>query len=106
MSNQKSQQDVQHANAQVRKGKNTPWKCHYCGRYGHIRPYCFKLYGYPQTQIHSRMLNRNPQDKREWKLKEAVTGLVAHTSSDVSFRGNWYFDSGCSRHMTGNESLH
>ena len=29
-------------------GKKTtrPWTCHYCKRKGHIRPFCYKLYGY------------------------------------------------------------
>ena len=50
MSNPKSQHVVQHVNTQVRSFKNATWRCHYCGRFGHIRPYCFKLYGYPQIQ--------------------------------------------------------
>ncbi|MCH79564.1 gag-protease polyprotein [Trifolium medium] len=41
--------------------------------------------------------------KTEWKEKEKVTNLIAHTSLKVSSREDWYFDSGCSRHMTGVE---
>ncbi|MCI43830.1 gag-protease polyprotein, partial [Trifolium medium] len=33
------------------KGKPQPWICHYCGRKGHIRPFCFKLYGYPKRSL-------------------------------------------------------
>lgn len=30
-------------------GKFKHWKCHHCGRFGHIKPFCFKLYGYPKS---------------------------------------------------------
>ncbi|GAU36127.1 hypothetical protein TSUD_292870 [Trifolium subterraneum] len=33
--------------------------------------------------------------------KDQVAGLIAHTSFRASSREDWYFDSGCSRHMTG-----
>lgn len=29
-----------------------PWICHHCKRKGHIRPFCFKLYGYPDQSGH------------------------------------------------------
>jgi len=37
----------------------------------------------------------------EWKPKVVGTILIAHTSLRASSREDWYFDSGCSRHMTG-----
>jgi hypothetical protein len=43
--------------------------------------------------------------KKEWKAKPEVTGLIAHTSLKASSREDWYFDSGCSRHMTGVEKF-
>ena len=43
-----SQHPVRHLNPQPRNKKKSPWICHHCGRSGHIRPYCYKLYGYPQ----------------------------------------------------------
>ncbi|MCH95552.1 gag-pol polyprotein, partial [Trifolium medium] len=58
------------------KTKPQPWICHYYGRKGNIRPFCFKLYGF-----------------------------IAHTSFKASSREDWYFDSGCSRHMTGFEKF-
>src|ERR1044072_3068194 len=33
--------------------------------------------------------------------QEGRTALIAHTSLRVSSKEDWYFDSGCSRHMTG-----
>ncbi|MCI24103.1 gag-pol polyprotein, partial [Trifolium medium] len=38
--------------------------------------------------------------KKEWKPKGDDVSLIVHTSFRASFREDWYFDSGCSRHMT------
>jgi len=32
--------------------------------------------------------------------RSVYTGLIAHTSLRASSKEDWYFDSGCSRHMT------
>jgi len=72
------------------------WKCHFCNRQGHKKPYCYKLYGAPrlyQPKPAVRMV------KKEWRPK--CVGLIAHTSLKESSSEVWYFDSGCSRHMTG-----
>ncbi|CAJ2633141.1 unnamed protein product [Trifolium pratense] len=45
----------------------------------------------------------NVKTKKEWKEKENDVCLIAHTSLRASSRQDWYFDSGCSRHMTGVE---
>ncbi|XP_060965320.1 uncharacterized protein LOC133034284 [Cannabis sativa] len=45
---------------------------------------------------------------REWKIKSKPNpdvGLVAKLSLSVFVEGQWYFDHGCSRHMTGNKKL-
>jgi len=34
------------------KKKSHPWVCHYCRRKGHIRSFCFKLYGYTNQVDH------------------------------------------------------
>jgi hypothetical protein len=39
----------------------------------------------------------------KWIPKCVNTGLIAHTSLRASSQEDWYFDSGCSRHMTGVE---
>jgi len=77
-----------------------PWVCHHCGRKGHIIPFCFKLYGYPyqsQQNVHEPKL----KNVKKWKPKSDNVGLMALTSIKTSLNENWYFDSGCSRHMTG-----
>ena len=54
------------------------WKCHYCNKQGHIKPFCYKLYGYPmiyQPKLHEPVVNCV---KKEWRPK--CVGLIAHTS--------------------------
>ena len=41
--------------------------------------------------------------KKEWKPKAKVAAHTAHTSFRTSSKEDWYFDSGCSRHMTNEE---
>ncbi|CAJ2662295.1 unnamed protein product [Trifolium pratense] len=90
------------------------WRCHHCGRKGHIRPYCYKLYGYP-SEIPQESDPSITKTRMEWKQKDDTTNikentaessgksLIAHTSLRASSKEDWYFDSGCSRHMTGVE---
>src|ERR1044072_3162941 len=47
MSKKMSQHRAQHQDQRNMKKKFQRWRCHYCGRFGHIKPFCFKLYGYP-----------------------------------------------------------
>ena len=51
-------------------GKKTTrsWICHHCKRKGHIRPFCYKLYGYPSKFNH------------KWIPKSVNVGLVGHIS--------------------------
>ncbi|KAK2457508.1 putative mitochondrial protein [Trifolium repens] len=84
------------------------WVCHHCGKRGHIRPYCFKLYGYPQWYHHntSEQVNTSTQQpEKEWKpkLENKETAQIAHIALKATSRNCWYFDSGCSRHMTGED---
>jgi len=77
------------------KAKFVPWKCHYCGRNGHIRPYCFELYGYPKQVIPPKS---NCVVTKEWRAKGINTCHIVQKPLRTS--NIWYFDSGCSRHMT------
>ncbi|WJX12614.1 hypothetical protein P8452_03091 [Trifolium repens] len=87
------------------------WVCHHCGKRGHIRPFCYKLYGYPNQEHKPNMVQEESVVKKMWRPKEENAelpieedvGLIAHTSLRASSREDWYFDSGCSRHMTGEE---
>jgi hypothetical protein len=46
-----------------------------------------------------------PIIKKQWVPKTNVTSLIAHIPLRISAKEEWYFDSGCSRHMTGNQDL-
>jgi hypothetical protein len=87
----------------VNKRRSTSLKCHYCGKYGHIKSFCYKLYGYPKKKPQPRVYHRKARTKKEWKPKVKVAAHIAHTSFKASSKEDWYFDSGCSRHMTGDE---
>ncbi|GAU49481.1 hypothetical protein TSUD_286190 [Trifolium subterraneum] len=102
-----------HGNSYYKKHRR---RCHYYGRKGHIRPFCYKLHGYPREKQQTEPI---PMIQQEWKVKSEnitiktkvdeeqtenkVTGLIAHTSFRASSKEDWYFDSGCSRHMIGDD---
>jgi hypothetical protein len=98
---QSMQHPKSHSHARRHKRRPRSWVCHHCGRKGHIRPYCFKLYGYPKWFHQPEHSSEVQSAKKEWKPKSEEIGLIAHTSLRVPSREDWYFDSGCSRHMTG-----
>jgi len=54
-----------------------------------------KLYGDPRLYQPRPVVS---MVKKEWRPK--CVGLIAHTSLRASSSEDWYFDSGCSRHMT------
>ncbi|CAM8923724.1 unnamed protein product [Rhodiola kirilowii] len=74
--------------------------CWYCYQMGHIRRHC-RLFlaerrGHQQQQI-------QPRQKQVWIPKERQTVcMVACCSSGDTVQASWFFDSGCSAHMTGN----
>lgn len=51
-----SQHRAKHVSPSHRKNKNQPQICHHYGKYGHIRPYCFRLYGYPLHSMYLQLL--------------------------------------------------
>ncbi|WJX19410.1 hypothetical protein P8452_09112 [Trifolium repens] len=89
------------------KKRSTTVKCHYCGKNGHSKSSCYKLHGYPKkkSQPQHRAYHAKARTKKEWKPKAKVAAHIAHTSLRASSREDWYFDSGCSRHMTGVEKF-
>ncbi|KAK2455973.1 cysteine-rich RECEPTOR kinase [Trifolium repens] len=85
-------------------GHSRKWFCHHCGMKGHIRPFCYKLYGYLRHWQQPKTAPREESVKKVWQPKAENKGLIAHTSLRASSREDWYFDSGCSRLMTGVET--
>ncbi|CAJ2633438.1 unnamed protein product [Trifolium pratense] len=53
------------------------------------------------TQQEWKPKGKNVKTSDGTQLEKKITALVAHTSLRASSREDWYFDSGCSRHMTG-----
>ncbi|XP_050878662.1 uncharacterized protein LOC127082468 [Lathyrus oleraceus] len=100
MSDQMLQHPARHQETQT-KVKFLPWKCDYYGKYGHIKPFCYRLYGYPKYPKYPTTNHVMIKTRKEWKPKIVVYSLIAHTSLRAPSREDWYFDSGCSRHMTG-----
>ncbi|XP_073024323.1 uncharacterized protein [Primulina eburnea] len=97
------------------KSRKRHFICHYCFRPGHIKPYCFKLRDdykrweseqvLPQVLYNTRRntANRKPSVKKVWVPKASIQCSVIYTSLKTNIAGIWYFDSGCSRHMTGSK---
>lgn len=97
-----SQHPAQYMYPQYKGNNNSSLRCHHYERYGHIRTFCYRLYGYPQSHCQSR-LNRKKGNKNQarkvWKPKVTSTSFIAHTYLRVSSREDRYFYNGCSRHM-------
>ncbi|KAK2459144.1 putative mitochondrial protein [Trifolium repens] len=70
------------------------WVCHHCGKRGHIRPFCYKLHGYPNQEPKPNGVQEENAIKKEWRPKEENVrlpkeenvGLIAHTSLRASSR--------------------
>ncbi|KAK2430380.1 hypothetical protein QL285_024221 [Trifolium repens] len=52
------------------------WVCHHCGKKGHIRPFCFKLYGYPERYQQAKPAPEVINVKKEWKPKDGSFTLI------------------------------
>ena len=79
--------------------------CHFCHRKVHIRPRCYLLQSYLSKMVENRTVIPIKSSQNQWVPKQDIKSLVAHTSLAAFQSDQWYFDSGCSKHMTGNKSL-
>jgi hypothetical protein len=68
MSDQMLQHPSGHQETQT-KVKVLPWKCHYYGKYGHIKPFFYRLHGYPKHPTHHRANHVMIKTRMEWKPK-------------------------------------
>ena len=94
------------------KGKHTVFipTCHFCGRKGHIRPKCFTLMNFAKNKYFEKinyfkenMKAKKTQSKNVWVEKKKCFAGICDDRLPSSYL--WYFDSGCSRHMTGDKSI-
>ncbi|KEH32869.1 envelope-like protein, putative [Medicago truncatula] len=65
------------------------WIYHYCKRKCHIRPFCFKLHGYPDQSGHNPRNHKRKNEKKSWRPKHNNTGLMVHTSLETSSSNIW-----------------
>ena len=83
--------------------------CHFCGVKGHIRPRCFTMMNLFKSKYlnHYSKTNHVVQkpSKFVWVEKTRKTCLATFTCHKSRASNSWYFDSGCSRHMTGDASI-
>ncbi|KAA0041515.1 gag-pol polyprotein [Cucumis melo var. makuwa] len=83
--------------------KRTRRICYFCGWDGHIRQNClnYRLLTCRQLDTQQTKYLRSP--RTEWHRKIHIENCkVALTSVKGLNSSDWYFDSRCSRHMTGN----
>ncbi|CAM8914479.1 unnamed protein product [Rhodiola kirilowii] len=74
--------------------------CWYCYQMGHIRRQC-RLFLAERRRHQQQQIQ--PRQKQVWIPKEQQTVcMVACCSSGDTVQASWFFDSGCSAHMTGN----
>ncbi|XP_058786979.1 uncharacterized protein LOC131661450 [Vicia villosa] len=85
------------------KKKFQRWRCHHFRRFGHIKPFCFRLVGYP-NQTHQAKPKHDSLNRKQLRVAKNVA-LVAHTSLRMPAKEDWYLDSGCSNHMIGRKNL-
>ncbi|KAG9450348.1 hypothetical protein H6P81_010313 [Aristolochia fimbriata] len=98
--NNKTRPRQRSAQAQVwsRQRQSKAQVCYYCGAYGHIRPFCYKLLR--DWRWSGSQMSAKPPSNCVW-VKKNLCFYAAHTARKSKSEGTWYFDSGCSRHMTG-----
>ncbi|CAM8932466.1 unnamed protein product [Rhodiola kirilowii] len=74
-------------------------RCFSCNQMGHIKARCHEFH----MSVRKVKQVQKPQMKQVWRVKQRSEACyIAFSSSSHLKKEKWYFDSGCSRHMTGN----
>ena len=103
---------------QKQKGKIFVPIGNFCGVKGHIRPRCFTLKNflenhyekinfstYFQKPTPRPKIDLRNDSKKKWVKKSELKCFVSYTCLRTCATNAWYFDSCCSRHMTGNKDI-
>ncbi|XP_012855802.1 PREDICTED: uncharacterized protein LOC105975173 [Erythranthe guttata] len=101
-----------HANNQTHPTKFIPI-CHFCHKVGHVRPKCFKRWKLINKQLANQTSNSAawvsyPQSNnsyKQWMTNDSTNCWSAILSLNACATNSWYFDSGCSKHMTGERNF-
>ncbi|XP_075521583.1 uncharacterized protein LOC142554792 [Primulina tabacum] len=114
-SSAKMAQDKKHVSISNPKQRKHHFICHYCRKSGHIKPFCYKLrtdyLRWHSNHVLLKVLSntmsnttvKRSSTKKIWVPKTVIQCNVIYTSLKTNIAGAWYFDSGCSRHMTGSK---
>ena len=83
--------------------------CNFCKKPGHSEIQCYLKRNRKYISQNTWLASVNKNLKWVWKVKEKAT-LVANNKAVINSlnavtSNDWYFDSGCSKHMTGTASL-
>ncbi|CAM8999003.1 unnamed protein product [Rhodiola kirilowii] len=82
--------------------RNDVRTCWYCYQIGHIRRQC-RLF---LAERRGHQQQTKPRQKQVWVPKEQqIVCMMACCSSQDTVQDSWFFDSGCSAHMTGNSEF-
>ncbi|KAK2382177.1 hypothetical protein QL285_069725 [Trifolium repens] len=55
----------------------------YCGKNGHIKPFCYKLYGYPKKKPEAKAHHVKTKPRKEWKPKNVVSNPMSFPTKVV-----------------------
>ncbi|XP_075507483.1 uncharacterized protein LOC142544308 [Primulina tabacum] len=114
-SSAKMSQDKKHVSISNPKQRKHHFICHYCRKSGHIKLFCYKLrtdyLRWHSNQVLYKVLSntmsnttvKSSSTKKIWVPKTVIQCNVIYTSLKTNIAGAWYFDSGCSHHMTGSK---
>lgn len=102
MKDHMSQLPAQHVSPHNKGNKKSFMKYHHYERFGHIIPFCYRLYDYPQFHSQPRPKRKRGEKnltKQVCKPIETTKCLLTHVSFRVYSRVVWHFYSGCSQHI-------
>ena len=90
--------------------------CHICHKPGHIRPFCNEYHDFKAENNFAKDLpnvakelpkaskpNISSNNDQTWKPRDKTRCYAVYVAFKTNYADRWYFDSGCSRHMTGNK---
>ncbi|XP_019101810.1 PREDICTED: uncharacterized protein LOC109133274 [Camelina sativa] len=96
---------------------NGSLSCYFCGKIGHFKRFCYKYWQKVCTLKRQGRFFWNGVRRQVWMKKADLYQSGSSVASGSGFRCNiamiteeqedtepWFFDSGCSRHMTGTKS--